>query len=223
MALPVPLPDIQNAKLPKLYENAQSALAQCSRIDECQAWADKAEALASYAKQAGDSQLHKMADRIQARAIRRCGELLKQIRPERGGDRRSDQRASSVPLNRTTAANDAGLSERQKKTALRVAEVPSAQFEAEVESDNPPTVTRLAAAGTKPKPKPLVDLGGIPPKDYARATQVQGTLRMYAELCRDTDPLRMAAAFQRHEVKDIRKHVAIVDAWHDMFITNLKG
>src|SRR3990167_11344690 len=80
-ALPSGLPSVHNAKLPKMYEGAKEALAECSRIDECADWANKAEALASYAKQAGDESLRKTADRIQARAIRRCGELLKEIRP----------------------------------------------------------------------------------------------------------------------------------------------
>ena len=95
------------------------------------------EATASYAKQAKDTALHDLADRIQARAIRRCGELLRQIAPERGGDRRSDQRADTGPLNRTQAA-------RQRKTALRVAAIPEGEFEVAVESDRSPTVTALA-------------------------------------------------------------------------------
>jgi hypothetical protein len=37
------------------YERAKAALAQCASIDECQKWANKAEALASYAKQAHDT------------------------------------------------------------------------------------------------------------------------------------------------------------------------
>ena len=73
------LPDIDAARLPHVYLHAREALSSCSRIDECQDWADKAEALASYAKQSHDDTLHKLADRIQARAIRRAGELLKQI------------------------------------------------------------------------------------------------------------------------------------------------
>ncbi len=39
-------------------------------VDECQDWANKAEALASYAKMADDDALRKLADRIQARAAR---------------------------------------------------------------------------------------------------------------------------------------------------------
>jgi len=59
------------------------ALATCERIDECKDWADKAAALASYAKQADDQTLHHLATRISARAIRRAGELLQQFENER--------------------------------------------------------------------------------------------------------------------------------------------
>ena len=65
------------ARLPVAYQTAKTLLAQCSKIDECKDWADKSEALASYARQAKDDSLRKHADRIQARAIRRAGELLK--------------------------------------------------------------------------------------------------------------------------------------------------
>ena len=85
----------------------------------------------------------KMADRIQARAIRRCGELLKQV--EAGtGSHWENKRDGTVPLTRQSAATDAGLSERQRKTALRVANVPEPEFHQAVESESPPTITQLA-------------------------------------------------------------------------------
>ena len=56
--------------------------------------------------------------RLVLRAVRRCGELLRQIEPERGGDRRSDQRGGAPPLNRTSAAKAAGLSDDQRRAAL---------------------------------------------------------------------------------------------------------
>src|SRR5258706_10931750 len=71
--------DIANARLPAAYEEAKVALASCEKIDECQTCANKAEALASYAKMADDDTLRQLADRIQARAVRRMGELLKQF------------------------------------------------------------------------------------------------------------------------------------------------
>src|SRR6185437_1061291 len=73
------LPAIRNAPALVKYEAAKAALAECSRVDECKDWSDKAAALAAYAKQANDSTLHNLALRIQQRAPRRMGELLKQV------------------------------------------------------------------------------------------------------------------------------------------------
>ncbi len=58
--------NIARAKLPASYDAARAALAKCDRIDECQDWANKAEALASYARMADDDTLRKHADRIRA-------------------------------------------------------------------------------------------------------------------------------------------------------------
>jgi len=149
-ALQAELPSIAKAKLPATYEGARVALAECSRIDECQDWADRAEALASYAKQAQDDELRKMADRIQARAIRRCGELLQQISEARGRPKANgaENREGTLPnYGRTRAATDAGLSEHRRKTAIRVSRIPDPEFEEAVEGDEPATVTALAERG----------------------------------------------------------------------------
>ena len=49
----------------------------------------------------------------------------------------------------TQVATKAGLSRHQRKQAVRVANVPAAEFEVAIESDSPATVTALAAMGTK--------------------------------------------------------------------------
>jgi hypothetical protein len=183
IGLPANLRLTSEAKIPQTYAVAKKALEHCSRVDECKDWADKAEALASYARQADDSDLRKLADRIQARAIRRCGELLKEIAPKdtAGGDHRN----GSVTMTRTHAAKDAGLSTRQKRTALRVANVPAKEFEEAIESDEPPTVTKLAERGKKSAPKSLLDLKGRNPKEFALSTQAQGELRRCAEMTKE--------------------------------------
>ena len=86
--IPSELPNIADARLPATYESAKQALAECSRIDECQNWADKAAALASYARQARDDTLFCFATRIKARALNRCGELLRQIPRAQAGGRK---------------------------------------------------------------------------------------------------------------------------------------
>lgn len=144
---------IAQAPLPATYDQAKQALAECDQVDECKDWADKAQALASYAKQARDDSLLKLATRIQARAIRRAGELLKEF-DGRGGDRsKSDGAGTSAPAQRQAAA-DAGMSKRQQVTAVRVANVPQQEFDAAVEGDDPPTVTALAEMGKQARPKP---------------------------------------------------------------------
>lgn len=159
---PAPLPDISSAPLPQVYEAARAALATLDSVDECKTWANKASALASYAKQAKDDSLRVMAVRIQARAERRAGELLKQIDPAPGArtdlgsvaSRGSEAPARGqvgAPVTRTQAATDAGLSDRQRKTALRIAAVPEAAFEAQIESPRPPSITQLASQGTVPR------------------------------------------------------------------------
>jgi len=40
---------VSTAQLPRTYEAAKRALSECSEVDECKDWADKAAALASYA------------------------------------------------------------------------------------------------------------------------------------------------------------------------------
>jgi hypothetical protein len=104
--------------------------------------ADKMEALASYARQAHDETLHNYAKRIQGRAVRRTGELLKEIEPSKG--RQPENVGAPLRFTRSQAAREAGLSTDQRNTALRVASIPPAEFEAAVESDKPPTVTELA-------------------------------------------------------------------------------
>lgn len=219
MNLPAEI-SVAQARLPEAYEAAKSALANCAALDECQAWADKAEALASYAKQADDDTLRQMADRIQARAVRRAGEILKTFKSP--GGRPSETRDGTVPsLSQQAMARDAGMSERQRKTAVRVANVPAEQFERQVESETPPTVTRLADQGTKRRVI-HVDTPAAP-ANFARATQVIGEVKDFAAFCGRTDPVTASEGVESYEVAKLRQAVASIDAWLDRFVVNLEG
>ncbi len=131
----------ENAPLPETYETAKAALAKCLRIDECRDWANKAEALASYARQSKNDGLHRLAYKIQARATWRMGELLEEF------DARGKK--DGTVLSRTEAASDAGLSERQRKTAIRIARIPEQDLEEAIEGEDPPTMTMLGKLGTE--------------------------------------------------------------------------
>lgn len=65
---------------------------------------------------------------MQARAIRRCGELAKEIEPSKGG-RPGKTGAGAHPSSRKSAGTEAGMSTHQLKQAIRVANLPKEDFE----------------------------------------------------------------------------------------------
>ena len=135
----------KTAPLPQIYEEAKKAIAECARLDECAGWADKAAAIASYARQADDFELEAWARRIRDRAARRCGELLRAF-DARGGDRSKNVTALNfTPRSRRMVAHEAGLSEHKARTAVNIAAIPEAEFEAAVESKRPPGTTLLSS------------------------------------------------------------------------------
>lgn len=206
--------DTSGARLPQTYEAAKVALANCASIDECQDWANKAEALASYAKQADDDTLRKLADRIQARAVRRCGELLKQYD---GRGRPGENNEGAHGISQRQAAASAGLSEHRQLQAVRVANVPAEEFERAVESDQPPTVTRFAEMGRKVRQMPPA------PEGFTQATHLIGAVKRFAEFCAANNPEHVAGGVMPSEAGDLRQRVATIDAWLDRFVVNLKG
>lgn len=146
LVTPLPEQEILNAKLPAKYTAAKKALEECNRVDECMNWANKMHALASYARQAKDETLKNMAARVQARAIRRCGELLSQGKNQTG--RRTDRGVQGPPT-RLELARAAGLSRGQMRQAIQVAQLPKKEFETAVEATPAPTTISLAVQGVK--------------------------------------------------------------------------
>ena len=206
-----------DAPLPETYQAAQRALTECSRIDECRQWANKAQAMASYARQAKDTTLHNLALRIQSRAMRRAGELLKQIPDVNRGRPSKEIQDAAVPnITRKSAASDAGLSERQRKTAIRVASVPAPTFEAAVESATPPTITTMAALGIEHREQPV---SAPTTPDHAGASIVLAQLREMAVLCSERDPVAVAVGTSDPDIA--RSFVQTIDRWLDRFVTNL--
>lgn len=196
--------EVASARLPATYEQAKIALASCERIDECWEWASKAEALASYAKMADDDTLRQLADRIQARAVRRMGELLKEF------DGRGRNPGAGV-ISQAKAAADAGISKRQKDTAVAVSNVPATQFEAAIEAEKPATVTALAEMGKVSRT--------VPPDSFKKATHLIGTVTRFAEFCEANDPASVADGVTIIEYEELYMPVGIVLMWLDQFAT----
>jgi hypothetical protein len=209
------------ASLPASYEAAKAALANCVSIDECKDWADKAQALASYAKQANDDEMMRQSTRIRDRAIRRCGELLKQIEPANGANQ--NIRAADHPKveSRKDIAASVGMSPHQAKQAVRVANVPAADFERQVESPKPPTVTALAEQGKKAAPRPVLDLKGRDPSEFNLALH---DIAGWEHAARDLAALRHDRAvpiLTPAERGRLRKAITAIDAITDRIVTRI--
>ena len=213
------LPAVPTAQLPRVYEAAREALTTCQNVDECKDWADKAAALASYAKQSQDESLMVMAQRIKARAVRRAGELLAQID---GQGQRSDLQPSvgdHTKLTQDDAARDAGFSKHQQVQAVRIAAVPKEDFEAQVEAPKPATLTQLAQQGIKPRP--LIDHKGRDPRDFNRALHFLGTFEAYAKELDRAEIDRALSALIDTERASLRTFINRIDAIHDRIMTRI--
>jgi hypothetical protein len=214
-ALPTNI-DIAKARLPATYEQAKMALASCEKIDECQTWANKAEALASYAKMADDDSLRVLADRIQAQAVRRIGELLKQF-DARGGDQGKSEGAhtfASAEPSRQEMADRAGLSKHQQVQAVRVANVPEEKFVVAIEAPKPATVTQLAEMGKK--------VHGVPEDSFKRATHLIGTVKRFANFCQTNAPETVAAGVLPDEILELRAGMLVIEAWLKLLALDLQ-
>jgi hypothetical protein len=227
-AFPAPLRDISNAPLPHAYEAARAALAECEKIDECKTWADKAAAMASYARQSKDDSLLVMAKRIHARAVRRCGEILQQIpRADEatrygwvGEGPPADSTSYEKPVGRTKVADEAGLSERQRKTALRVAAVPAPAFESQVESPRPPSVTQFAHQGTAGAVRRDSERPSVTRVEYETSTVLK-VFKRFVRFCGQNEPTRLARCCSLEDAAQLRQYIAMVDRWLERCVRNL--
>lgn len=211
---------VSGASLPQTYRAAQAALAQCSQVDECKDWADKAAALASYARQSEDQELERMAQRIRARAIRRAGELLKQIEPDKGGRPAKTGMGDNTSFTRTDAAREAGMSKHQQVQATRIANVPESDFHKQIESPKPPTLSQLASQGAKPR-KPLVDLEGRDPKEYNRALHYVAEFEQAARDLTNQDHDGILPTLNEKERARLRTAIQKIDAITDKAATRI--
>ena len=132
------------------------------------------------------------------------------MRDARNAAKQTDGGGSLISQREAAAA--AGLSERRQVTAVRVANVNGDVFHAQVESDDPPTMTELAAQGMSAQPRP---------PGFQKATHLIGTLKRFAEFCRDSDPAIVAQGLHGFEADGVRADIATVDNWLDKLIVSL--
>ena len=110
------------------YDAARKAIASAYRVDEAKKIRDKAEAVRTYAKLAGDLEMQNMAAEIRIRAERRAGQLLSDMEKNpgtRGEGRPRKDGTKFTRSSRTTAyppkLEDIGITKDQSSKWQRLA------------------------------------------------------------------------------------------------------
>jgi hypothetical protein len=116
-----------------LYDTMCQAIAAAHRVDEAKDIRDKAEALATYARQANNAEAERQLREIRVRAERRCGELLAEREMARGapGPGRGKAGHSAGPAfsgAQTLAA--LCIKKNQSSYWQKLAKMPTEEFEA---------------------------------------------------------------------------------------------
>ena len=214
--------NISSAPLPVAYENAKMAIYQCNELDECKDWSDKAQALASYARQSADEELMKMSIRIRARAIRRCGELLKLF-----DGRGNNQHTGGNPpkLTKSELGESVGLSSDQVKQANRIANIPEREFDRQLESENVPTLTALAKQGTKPLTEQQIKnrewLEKPKPEGFADAIHTIGMMKELKYYTDKFEPEYILGGMDEDDKKKALQIIKSLESWFDRFVVRL--
>lgn len=139
-----------------LYDSARDALQECKFTDEVKDWADRAAATQAYARMAKDKSLEVDAAEIRIRAERRLGEMLAEQKAS--GNMASGHRfaGGSVAVPPAPTLAEAGIDKKLSARAQKIAAVPKAEFEAEVEewrgrvsAEGERVTARLESSGEK--------------------------------------------------------------------------
>lgn len=218
------IPSVEKAKLPTVYVEATKALEKCERVDECKDWADKAAAIASYARQMNDDEMLNFAMRIKDRATRQFGVLMAKM-PANPEGRPPKNSAGTRPVieTRATIQEHLGVSDHQVKQALNIAAIPKKEFDRLVDAPEPPTLTELAQRGREIKreeappaktPRPMTaHLAGRAAEDFAEATKGAGAVKEFAEEVADLDPVAVGRGLDSREKQRVLGDVESGIAW----------
>lgn len=114
------------------YENAKTALAEYTKVDDIKDFRDKAVAVQAYAKQANDYDLERDASIARVRAERRAGELLRDMDKAQGVLKQGDklpQSPATTTGEQPKTLSEMGLTKDQSSKWQKLADVPEDVFE----------------------------------------------------------------------------------------------
>jgi hypothetical protein len=149
-----------------LYDKMVLAINECHKTDEVKDIRDRALALEYYARQAKNEEAERKAAEIRIRAERKVGELLAEVNPGPGGDRKSKEHDAPL-IAYHKAKEEAKISDDQAKRWQQLAEIPEEEFEEALSSPDIKPSTSGIIRQEKPPSflKPVIDIPQPPKLD----------------------------------------------------------
>lgn len=201
-------------RLPINYQAAKRALIECEHVDECRDWANRAEAMATYAHLARDEQMEVIAKRVRLRAIARAGELLLEIpNTYRGVHVTFAQGSQPNPHSRAGVGRAAGMRAQDVTQALAIARVPIDVRELLIESANPPPPSRLAAHPARIRPRPVRLNRFTPGPCYRELFIHAGGLCSFASFLKRHPPEQYLRELSPDEASRAVAYLEQIEAW----------
>ena len=210
--LPVKIPTfitekIRDAIVPVKYDIAVRALVACQNIHEAKLYADKADALAAWAKIYQDDQVRIEARRLKLHAYRRMGTLARELQPGSG----LINSGGSMP-GLLAKLKEFGLSRHNACAASAISKISDKEFRKAIESVTPLT--------------PSAFLRRYPGSSDAWKTIVgQRTsegLQNFCAFCRKHEPKLLARSLTLSEAKKAKLMATDATEWLDTFDQYLK-
>jgi hypothetical protein len=207
----------QGARLPINYKAAKQALMECDRVDECKVWADKAEALATYARVSNDMEMEVIAKRVRLRAIAKAGELLLRIpNTHRGLHTAGAQlKGGSLPNpeSRRGVGVAAGMRPQDVTQALAIARVPIEVREILIESPTPPAPSVLQGHPSRIRPRPVRLNRFTPGPEYREVFIHGGGITSFASFLKRHAPDKYFPFLSPDETERASRYLSSIHAW----------
>jgi hypothetical protein len=197
---------MQSTQLPVQYTEACKALAACQRLDEAKSYADKADALAAWAKIYQSDKAAVEARRLKLHAYRRMNELAEQIRPKQGGVK-GKKNGGTLP-GPTSLLQEFGLTRAKANSVRKIGQLKPHRFE------------EIVNAARVLSPEQVRIREGSGSDTYIAWTLIGGP--KFRAYCRKFDAKEIARGLRPDESQKALQTCVEIRQWLDRFESYLK-